>query len=186
MENRVTFIVAEPGQGKTRLIEELEGLYENARRIDFRTKLPGQNLDSWLRLNNIHDDTAIILLDGLDESPNRDIIETIRGLIYHIKIHPKCKYVISSRIHYFSKYQNIFRGIPEAHYLFINPLESHEAKKFLEQIGVEESAIRKLFNSLPRGSTGDSSILQNPRYLEIIAKKLEDENFNDRDRKSVV
>lgn len=181
LENRVTFIVAEPGQGKTRLIEELEGLYENARRIDFRTKLPGQNLDSWLRLNNIHDDTAIILLDGLDESPNRDIIETIRGLIYHIKIHPKCKYVISSRIHYFSKYQNIFRGIPEAHYLFINPLESHEAKKFLEQIGVEESAIRKLFNSLPRGSTGDSSILQNPRYLEIIAKKLEDENFNAED-----
>ena len=100
LENRVTFIVAEPGQGKTRLIEELEGQYENARRIDFRTKLPGQNLDSWLRLNNIHDDTDIILLDGLDESPNRDIIETIRGLIYHIKIHPKCKYVISSRIHY--------------------------------------------------------------------------------------
>lgn len=178
LENRVTFIVAEPGQGKTRLIEELEGLYENARRIDFRTKLPGQNLDSWLRLNNIHDDTDIILLDGLDESPNRDIIETIRELVYYIKRHPKCKYVISSRIHYFSKYQNIFRGIPDAHYLFINPLKSHEAKKFLEQIGVEEGVIRKLFNSLPCGRTGDNSILQNPRYLEIIAKKLEDENFN--------
>lgn len=173
LENRVTFIVAEPGQGKTRLIEELEGLYENAHRIDFRTKLPGQNLDSWLRLNNIHDDTDIILLDGLDESPSRDIIETIGGLVYHIKRHPKCTYVISSRIHYFSKYQNIFRGIPDAHYLLINPLESHEAKKFLEQIGVEEGVIRKLFNSLPCGRTGDNSILQNPRYLEIIAKKLE-------------
>lgn len=80
LENRVTFIVAEPGQGKTRLIEELEGLYENARRIDFKTKLPRQDIDSWLRLNSIHDDTDIILLDGLDESPNRDIIETIRGL----------------------------------------------------------------------------------------------------------
>ena len=181
LENRVTFIVAEPGQGKTRLIEELEGLYENARRIDFKTKLPRQDIDSWLRLNSIHDDTDIILLDGLDESPNRDIIETIRGLVYHINGHPKCRYVISSRIHYFSKYQNIFRGIPDAHYLFINPLESHEAKKFLEQIGVEEGSIRKLFNSLPRGSTGDSSILQNPRYLEIIAKKLEDENFNAED-----
>jgi|GEM_PF-32530 len=87
LENRVTFIVAEPGQGKTRLIEELEGLYENARRIDFKTKLPGQDIDSWLRLNSIHDDTDIILLDGLDESPNRDIIETIRGLVYHINGH---------------------------------------------------------------------------------------------------
>ncbi len=178
LKNRVTFIVAEPGQGKTRLIEELEDLYENARRIDFKTKLSGQSLDRWLRLNSIHDDTDIILLDGLDESPNRDIIETIRGLAYHINGHPKCRYVISSRIHYFSKYQNIFRGIPDAHYLFINPLESHEAKKFLEQIGVEEVSIRKLFNSLRCGRTGDSSILQNPRYLEIIAKKLEDENFN--------
>lgn len=181
LKNRVTFIVAEPGQGKTRLIKELERLYENARRIDFKTKLPGQDIDRWLRLNSIHDDTDIILLDGLDESPNRDIIETIRGLVYYINGHPKCRYVISSRIHYFSKYQNIFRGIPDAHYLFINPLESHEAKKFLEQIGVEEGSIRKLFNSLPRGSTGDSSILQNPRYLEIIAKKLEDENFNAED-----
>ena len=181
LENRVTFIVAEPGQGKTRLIEELEGLYENARRIDFKTKLPGQDIDSWLRLNSIHDDTDIILLDGLDESPNRDIIETIRGLVYHINGHPKCRYVISSRIHYFSKYQNIFRGIPDAHYLFINPLEFHEAEKFLEQIGVKTSVVRTLFNSLPYGHTGDSSILQNPRYLEIIAKKLEDENFNAED-----
>lgn len=178
LKNRVTFIIAEPGQGKTRLIEELEGLYENARKIDFRTKLPGQNLDSWLRFNNIHDDTDIILLDGLDESPSRDIIETIGGLVYHIKRHPKCTYVISSRIHYFSKYQNIFRGIPDVHYLLINPLGSHEAKKFLEQIGVKTSVVRTLFNSLPYGHTGDSSILQNPRYLEIIAKELEDENFN--------
>ena len=178
LKNKVTFIVAEPGQGKTRLIEELAGLSNNARRVDFKTKLPGQNLDEWFRLNDIHGTNDIILLDGLDESPARDIIATIQGLIYHINKHPTCKYIISSRIHYFSKYQNIFSRISNAHYLLINPLESHKAKRFLKQIGVEEVVIKTLLNSLSYVRASDSSIMQNPRYLEIIADKVKDEDFN--------
>ncbi|MBP7775202.1 MAG: hypothetical protein KA069_01230 [Candidatus Saccharimonas sp.] len=179
LKHKLVFIVAEPGHGKTRLIDELEKLSQGTIfRADFRTKLPQQNTADWLQNKGASAQDDVILLDGLDESPARDIASTIYGLVDYIKQRREAIFVISCRVHYFSNYQHIFSELPHAEYLLIQPLERQEAREFLTSLRVGAGTIKTLFDSMPMRQGQSGSVLQSPRYLELIAKKVKDLDFN--------
>ncbi len=170
LKHTLLFVVAEPGHGKSRLIDELQRMTPGSVRVDFKTHVTDEPAETWLHKNGASDTTETILLDGLDEAPAQHIQSTIYSLVDYVKQHPNTSFYISCRIHYLAKYQQIITGIPRAEYLLIKPLQTHAAKGFLRKLGVTDSTIATLFTSLQRNDA--SSVLQNPRYLEMIAKEL--------------
>lgn len=179
LSHRLIFIVAEPGQGKTRLVDELVGRAgEDVIKIDLKTRISSEKFGDWLAINGMADNIKTIFLDGLDESPANDIMATIYSILGYIKTNPDRSFYISCRVHYFSKYQTLFSELDGAEYLLINPLERRKAKDFLTNLGVSDGSIKALFDSLTTRNQQGSTILQNPRYLEMIAKEVVKPGFN--------
>ncbi len=182
LQHKLAFIVAEPGQGKTRLIDELENIANgegiSCQRFNFRTKLPNQSIEDWLKPKGISSSNQYIFFDGLDESPSIDVGSTIHGLIALIENHPNVSFVISSRLHYFNEFKATFSQLSQAKYIFINALDRRETRKFLRSLNVDNGVITSLFQSFSQGRNNDSTVLQNPRYLEMIAKTVKDASFD--------
>lgn len=171
IERPLVFIVAEPGHGKTRLIDELSARTgPNTLRVNFKTKTDDRSVQDWLTAHGASPSTDTIFLDGLDEAPAKYIQSIIFSLVEFINTHPATKFYISSRVHYFSKYQQDFTQLPNAEFLMIKPLERSRAKQLLRSLGMTDASLSTLFTAL-RSSDG-STVLENPRYLEMIAKEI--------------
>lgn len=172
LERPLVFIVAEPGHGKTRLIDELSARTgPNTVRIDFRTKIDDRSVNDWLLAHGVSITTDTIFLDGLDEAPAKYIQSTIFSLVDFINTHSKTKFYISCRVHYFSKYQQDFTRLPKAEFLMIKSLERSRAKQLLRNLGISDATLSTLFSAL-RSNDNSPTVLENPRYLEMIAKEI--------------
>jgi len=171
LQRPLVFIVAEPGHGKTRLIDELsQRAGEGVKRVDFKTKVDDRPIGKWLAVQGVSAETKTVLLDGLDEAPAKYIQSTIFSLVEYISTHPGTRFYISCRVHYFAKYQQDFTRLPTAEFLLIKPLERSKAQQLLRNMGIPERTIATLFSSLQFGDS--ATVLQNPRYLEMIAKEI--------------
>ena len=169
------FIVAEPGQGKTRLLEELGkiNLSNGGTTIylDLKQKASDEGIESFIKRSGYKADDskpALILLDALDEVAPRNVIRTIEYIKTYITSHSSHKVFVSCRVHFFSKYEHSFSGLAHAEFLLIEPLESRQSKQLLKSIGIDQPTIAKLFESLKFVGREDPTVLHNPRYLEML------------------
>lgn len=180
LDHKLIFIVAEPGQGKSRLIKELEkrasAASKKVYRCELKTKTDDSGISQWLALKGVPEDAEVILLDGLDEASAKTINSTIYSLVDYVKSHPKTSFYISSRIHYFTKYYYNFSELSSAEFLLIKPLDRSKARAFLRDRNIQQGVIEKLFSSLQFGER--VSVLQNPRYLEMIVEELSRQAFD--------
>lgn len=174
LQQKLAFVVGEPGQGKTRLLNEL-ALIANSKNLNWnkfslRKRIGNNSLEESIASSGENDefdisitDDTVIFLDALDEVPSSKFAETVQLLSSYVKKHPDHRIIISSRMHFFTKYESSFAQL-NASYLAILPLEREQQKEFLKLSGIGESDISIILQKLRY--TSRETIIETPRYLE--------------------
>ncbi len=179
LERQYLFIIAEPGQGKTRLLNELKALNSSARAeeqtiiLDLKNRSGEESLEAFMKRSGMQLDphrSALILLDALDEVAPRNVISTIEQVKTYKSLYPLHKIYVSCRIYFFSKYEYSISGFTHAEFLLIEPLENRQSRQFLKSIGVSDLTISSLFSSLKFIGRDGPTVLNTPRYLEMLAQ----------------
>lgn len=186
-----TFVIAEPGYGKTRLLKELsiinKSLGEGSLRVDLKKISPQMNLFDYLKLCinelsesnrfQIVDSNDIFLcLDGLDEVKQENFSETIDKIKSFVLHYPKVFIALSCRLHFFKKYQELFVDT-DFRYLRIYPFSMENIKEYLSRATLSDNDIEKLVNSLQFRHR--NLIIQTPRYLEMLLTYIKEKGIKD-------
>lgn len=172
------FVVGEPGQGKSRLVRELAIL---ARENDYGTSL--------VRLNKLSRDQSLedalsrseeqtnfdltaknkilVCLDALDEVTSSKFPEVVQLVRKYIADHPGHKVIITSRVHFFTKYEESLAPINSSYALLL-PLGHKAQVGLLKQYGLSDKQIDEAFLKLKQQDR--ETVLQTPRYLEYFAQ----------------
>jgi len=173
------FVVGEPGQGKSRLLRELAGHGYTNNGLGYSIV----NLSKLVRNQTLEDalaeseeqkqfditkaESTLVCLDALDEVPSSRFSETVQLIKRYIKTHPDHKVIVTSRIHFFTKYESSFAGI-NATYALLLALSHEQQLVLLKQHGLTDEQISLAFRKL---KTADrATVLQTPRYLEYFAQ----------------
>lgn len=176
----LVFVVADPGQGKSRLLKETARLLSETHKvIQIDLKLLGDKSDlegavlSELQVKSFAEtqEDIAVTFDGLDEVAANQMLTTMNAIKSYISKHSTQKIFIASRLHFFSKHQSHFSGLT-AEYVFITPLAQENAVKFLESFGLRNETIALITKTL-RLRDG-SLMIQNPRYLEMLIEWVKD------------
>lgn len=175
-----TFVIAEPGYGKTRLLKELsiinKSLGKESLSVDLKKIPPQMNLFDYLKLcidelsesnhfQIVDSDNIFLCLDGLDEVKQENFggtIDKIKSFVFH---YPKVLIALSCRLHFFKKYQELFVDT-DFRYLRIYPFSMENIKEYLSRAALSDNDIEKLVNSLQFRHR--NLIIQTPRYLEML------------------
>ncbi len=180
LEKKNVFILAEPGQGKSRLAKELAKILDERHvkwgLVELKSKHQNESIEQFVQRSQpdlkIDSDNAYVFLDGLDEVPQMNLLGTIEYLKSFIKDHPNLNVITTSRIHFFSKYQHTLSSI-DATFVEIEHLTRFQAKDFLSSLDIPRPTIEKLFKDL-NITYERVSVLQTPRYLEMLAQQVSD------------
>jgi len=194
-----TFLISEPGIGKTRLLKEQllhgdkEGIFldlkklrkltidsfiaKNGRIPILKEKNYNEDLKNWkicktknFKLENSN--KLIFCFDALDEVKNGDFSEVVDNLKNFIQKYNQSNFLISCRKNYLKKWQQLFSEI-DFDYIEIFPLDTPKIKEYLRAFGIDQKKIDDLLERL--WFQNRPSILQTPRYLEMIAELVEEE-----------
>ncbi len=184
-----TFVVAEAGYGKTRLLQELVSCYKRNGKVsiyaDLKKLSPSGDLGDFIKsqadrrinLSKISDhDKLFICLDALDEVRQEyfsGVVEKIKD--FASKYH-KVNLVISSRWHFFQKYQELFIDL-DFRYAHISPFSLDKVRLYLKQKSLSEENINKLLDSLQFSHR--DLIIQTPRYLELLVGYIKEKGIKD-------
>jgi len=174
-----TFVVAEPGYGKTRLLEELvtsaRAAHKKAVKIDLKKLPPGVKIEDWLTspdrspnsdFSKIRNNKKfLVCMDALDEVTQDNFTAVVEEIKSFISKHDKVLVVVACRWHFFDKYKELFIN-SNFRYAHIFPFSKDEVRLYLKQESISEENISKLFNSL--FSKNRNLIIQTPRYLELL------------------
>lgn len=180
IEPRISFILGEPGQGKSRLLTEIVKILDKRgvqyAFLELRYKHQGESIEDFIsryyRRFKLDSEHGYVLLDGLDEVPQVNLPGTIEYLKTFIADHPNLNVLVSSRIHFFANYQHWLASI-EALFVEVGHLTREQSKDLLASLEIDRPIIEKLFKDL--NITYDRvSVLQTPRYLEMLARLVRD------------
>ena len=194
-----TFLISEPGIGKTRLLKEQllhsdkEGIFLDLKKlrkitidsfIETNGRIPilkeknyNEDLKNWklcqtknFKLENSN--KLIFCFDALDEVKNEDFSEVVDNLKNFMQKYNQSNFLISCRKNYLNKWQHLFSEI-DFDYIEIFPLDTPKIKDYLSAFGISQKKIDDLLEKLYFQNR--PSILQTPRYLEMIAELVEKE-----------
>ncbi|MDO8498087.1 MAG: NACHT domain-containing protein, partial [bacterium] len=186
-----TFVIAEPGYGKTRLLQELSitcrSLGKKSLFVDLKKSINQQSLIDYLRtcidelegskqFKIVNSEDIILCLDGLDEVKQDNFTETITKIKTFSKLYPKVLIALSCRWHFFEKYQELFVDT-DFKYLRIYPFSVENIRKYLKQASLLDGDIDKLINSLQFRHR--NLIIQTPRYLEFLFTYIKEKGIKD-------
>jgi len=187
-----TFVVAEPGYGKTRLLEELvtraKLANKKAVKVDLK-KLPiGIKIEEWLtskdrpfnsdfpKLRNSKN--FLVCLDALDEVTQDNFATVVEEIKSFISKYDRVLVVVACRWHFFEKYKELFIN-SDFRYAHIFSFSKNEVRLYLKQKSISEENITKLFNSLY--SKNRNLIIQIPRYLELLVVYIKEKGIENVD-----
>lgn len=172
------FVVGEPGQGKSRLVRELAVLAQangygtsvvRLNKLGRDQSLEGALSASEEQVN--FDLTAktktLVCLDALDEVASSKFPDAVQQVRKYITDHPDHTVVITSRVHFFTKYEESLAPI-NASYALLMPLDRQAQISILKQYGLADSQIDEAFLKLKQQDR--ETVLQTPRYLEYFAQ----------------
>ena len=197
-----TFLISEPGIGKTRLLKEQllhgdkEGIFidlKKLRKITIDSFIETNGRISILKEKNYNEDLKnwkifktkkfklensnklIFCFDALDEVKDEDFSEVVDNLKNFMQKYNQSNFLISCRKNYLNKWQHLFSEI-DFDYIEIFPLDTPKIKDYLSAFGIDQKKIDDLLERL--WFQNRPSILQSPRYLEMIAELVEKEGVD--------
>lgn len=172
------FVVGEPGQGKSRLVRQLADMAQKAGYSSSILRLNKLGRDQTLeqglsgspeqhKFSIDSTEKTLVCLDGLDEVSASKFADTVQYIKQYIADHPGHKVVITSRIHFFTKYEKSLSSI-NASYALLMPLERKAQVSLLKQYRLTDAQIDEAFLKLKQPDK--ETVLQTPRYLEYFAQ----------------
>jgi len=171
LELQNIFIVGEPGVGKSRLMNEIKGLKNDAKIYDIKNIYKGD-------FNKI-EKSSTLLLDGLDEVNALYFNETINKLYQLKNENPSIKFIISCRQHYIESEIYAFQKFKDFSIVRIEPFGTKEIREYLQNTGIEEKIRASLINKTTKYFK--NSILSIPRYLEIATNLIKEKKLSNID-----
>lgn len=190
-----TFIIAEPGFGKTRLLKEIirlsyanekSSIFIDLKKVDCSINdFINKKTRFAIEINHLKDEMDlqkcslikssgfelentsknIICLDALDEVKLEDFCTIIDSIKEFLILYPNVVLIISCRKNHFKKYQQILMDLNFS-YFQIEPFSIQHAKQYLKLFNVKDKNLDKLLKVLKSDSR--QSIIQVPRYLQMI------------------
>ncbi|MCD0488890.1 hypothetical protein LPB86_11670 [Pedobacter sp. MC2016-14] len=168
------FIVAEPGHGKTTLINQLI-TYFNDNGILYKYAI-GLGSDKIV----LDSDTEYLIFDALDES--KDVVPTFIELLKLCEDN-NVKLIVSNRLHYINMIQHLLKAT-QFQFIKLLPFDEYQVRSFLIDKLEELQYSAEQINQIIENSKGNSpkSILRTPRYLNefsdyILKDKIAPENI---------
>lgn len=198
--NDITFVIAEPGYGKTRLLKEIvikakmnhkEAIFMDLKKVQFSLSqfikdhvskavvvslkkteidLDKTDLIKTPDFELIDNTSTIVCLDALDEVKKERFSDIVDSIKEFIKEYPQISIFISCRRHHFIKYQNLFLEI-EAKFIRIGPFSRNQTTEYLKTSSLSETDIEKVIETLE--VKGRQLIIQVPRYLGMLTSILQ-------------
>lgn len=185
-----TFIVAEPGYGKTRLLREiaLRASNEGKKAICVESKKIIEATAEEFILNQLkkasavrsggfelkNEENIIVCFDALDEVKLEDFSRTVEKIKTFLTEYEKIATIISCRWHFFRKYKELFSGL-DFRYARIFPFSTEQVESYLKHNSISQENIEKIFNTL--SFRGRDLVIQTPRYLELLASYIKDKGI---------
>lgn len=187
-------VLAEPGLGKTRLLQEivLQAKAHNRKAIFISLKKSGKNILECIEENvqkyenndqikkdiftseafQIENSANItVCLDALDEVPISNVFTIVEGIREFNKKYPDVSMIVSCRRNYYNQYASILKDQSFA-FIMLGLFSKEQVEQFLKNKGVGQQKINELRTKLKFENR--DLILQVPRYLcmlpEIITK----------------
>lgn len=176
-----TFIIAEPGYGKTRLINEivLEAKKNGRKAISIECKKIIETTVEESMSNSIqkslgceparcglkNEEKSILCFDALDEIKYEDFSRMVEKIKIFLQKYNKTTVFISCRLHFFKRFKDIFNEL-EFRYARILPFEKEKVKVYLKENAIKEKDIERILEIL--SFQGRDLVIQTPRYLELL------------------
>jgi hypothetical protein len=185
-----TFIVAEPGYGKTRLLKEivLRANDEGKKAISVECKkiieatveefiLNQTKKVSTVQTDNFeleNEEDIIICFDALDEVKLEDFSRTVEKIKTFLAEYEKITAIISCRWHFFRKHRELFSDL-DSRYARIFPFSTEQVEAYLKHNSIPQENIEKIFNTLSFRSR--DLVIQTPRYLELLVSFIKEKGI---------
>lgn len=203
MNFKKTFILAEPGNGKTRCLKEIAKeasgsgkscLFLDIKKIDtfdiekfikqkinYADKL---NSNLSIEISNFfatdkfslkNSDNVVICLDALDEVNQNIFSKVVENIKEFSKKYEKISLYVSCRIHFFQKYFDLFE-LDKFSYIHLSPLFQFQIETLLLANGVKKEHIKKILHTL---DFKRDLIIQTPRYLEFLVEFIKEKDIKE-------
>ena len=191
LRTRKTILVAEPGYGKTRLLQELvknakgknrKAIYADLKKsvkkgieiylcqlMTQRTAIKTEDFD----LINTSD--VVVCLDALDEVKQDEYSDTIEQISAFVEKFDHISVIVSSRLHHLAKHKEIFNNLGFRHAI-IHRFSEKQARLFLRNCHFSNEDIDNIFDSLR--FQGRDLVIQTPRYLELLARYMKGKDIS--------
>lgn len=178
-----SFVLAEAGFGKTRLLKEVANKVNNitprnALIIDLKLFAQSgySSLSEYIKQkepNIFSSDLSKIFigLDGLDEVKASDFNITVDRIKDFVNEYPQISMLISSRWHFYKKRQQDF-GTFDFSIITLMPFEHEEILKFLQKNSISKNDQEKILDTL--SAPGRDLIIKTPRYLELLVQYVKE------------
>ncbi|RZL42514.1 MAG: hypothetical protein EOP00_23420 [Pedobacter sp.] len=164
-----SFIIGEPGYGKSTLIKKLaEENKDESFIIDCKELKKINNKEIQERLQS----TQHAYFDGLDEVSPIDFLWALETIQEYQQTYLGLKVTIACRSHYVNRYELEVSKITEATFYEIGHFNGNQVRNFLEHYLDNEETIELI---LKRTITNDGIfVLRTPRYLEAFVQSIKD------------
>lgn len=182
-----TFVVAEPGYGKTRLLREiaLRASSEGKKAIHVESKKIIEATVKEFILNQLknaptvksdgfelkNENNVIVCFDALDEVKWEDFSRTVEKIKTFLAEYKRITVLISCRWHFFRKYRRLFNDL-DFRYARLFPFSTEQVKSYLKHNSIPQSDIKEIIRVL--SFRGRDLVIQTPRYLELLVSYIKD------------
>jgi hypothetical protein len=190
-----SFVIAEPGNGKTRLLKEVivealnkkkQGIFIDLKKVDrdlesfisepkriFESITPeskGEDLKKMTLFKTEgfsleNSEETMICLDALDEIKQQDFSNVVDWIKYFSKQFTNTHILISCRVHHLKKYSHLFSDM-DFKYIHIDSFSNDQIRTYLEKSGLTEEQIKRITEISESGNR--QLPLDIPRYLEMV------------------
>lgn len=185
-----TFVVAEPGYGKTRLLREIvsRASNEGKKAICVETKKITETAVKEFILNQLknasvlksdgfelkNEEGIIICFDALDEVKLEDFSCTVEKIKAFLAEYEKITAIISCRWYFFRKYKELFSDL-NFRYARIFPFSEEQVETYLKHNSLSQENAKKIFDTF--AFRGRNLVIQIPRYLELLIIYIKDKGI---------
>ncbi|MFA7254070.1 MAG: hypothetical protein WC107_05970 [Patescibacteria group bacterium] len=186
---RRSFILADPGYGKSRFLKEALSKKKNSGGsgllMELKNLLPGEIIvdgltrvagREGLNTNIENDSNFLVCLDGLDEVKQDDLSLYVEKIKDFVATYDKTIILISCRQLFFKKYADLFSSL-SFEFARIFPFTISQVKEYLTGYPLDKRMLDRLINTLKFG--GRDLVIQVPRYLELLAKYIVNKRLGD-------
>lgn len=185
-----TFVVAEPGYGKTRLLQEIveraknegkKAIFIEPKKITEATAkkfIENQSKNSCVPKSDgfelRNDQDVVVCFDALDEVKREDFSRAVEKIKVFLEQYEKITAIISCRWHFFQRYKELFNGL-KFRYLRIFPFSKEQVHTYLNGSLIPQEDIERIMSIL--SFRGRDLVIQTPRYLELLVSYIQDKGI---------